>query len=193
MAFYTAADVLTIGTNFYGSFGLYALEKVDGLSASDALVASLVAVPVIVVTVLAIMRAMDTRARGPLFYIGAVLQMLVWLMFLVVPVDAMTLIIAFVVYGFANTLAGEPHYKVWSQESFPTRLRSSAVGVSFGIARITSAIFLVFVPTLLLSGFTTLVVLMVAVTALSGVLGAVFRPRGQGESVEDIDARLTSP
>lgn len=57
--------------------------------------------------------------------------------------------------------------------------------------RIASAIFLVFVPTLLLSGFTTLVVLMVAVTALSGVLGAVFRPRGQGEPVEDIDARLT--
>jgi inositol transporter-like SP family MFS transporter len=72
-------------------------------------------------------------------------------------------------------------------------LRSSAVGLSFGVARIASAVFLIFVPTLLLTGFTTLVVLMVAVTALSGVLGEVFRPRGQGESVEDIDARLTSP
>jgi hypothetical protein len=72
---------------------------VGGLSASDALVASLLAVLVIVVT-------MDTQARGPLFYIGAVLQMLAWLMVLVVPVDAMTLVIAFVVYAFANTLAG---------------------------------------------------------------------------------------
>lgn len=189
IVFYT---LLTMGSNFYGSFGLYALEKVGGLSPSGALEASLVAVPVIVVTALAMMRAMDTRARRPMFSVGAVLQVLAWLALLVLPVGAPTLIGAFVLYGCANTLAGEAHYKVWSQESFPTTLRGSATGLSFGIARIASAVFLIFVPPLLLGGFTTLVVLMVAVTALSGILGVVFQPRTRGESIADIDARLAA-
>jgi inositol transporter-like SP family MFS transporter len=190
IAFYS---LLTIGTNFYGSFGLYALEKVGGLSASSALAASLIAVPVIAVTLLSIMRAMDTRARRPLFFVGAVIQVLSWVLLLIVPVSAATLIVAFVLYGLGTTMAGEAHYKIWSQEIFPTALRSSALGLSFGTARILSAIVLIFIPTLLLTGFTALVVLMIVVTLLSGLLGIIFMPHKQGESIEMIDLEFTAP
>lgn len=182
--------LLTIGTNLYGSFGLYALETVGGLSSSTALVVSLIGVPVILITVLAMMRAMDTTARRPIFIAGAVLTLLAWVFALITPPTALTLVVAFVVYGIGTTMAGEAHYKVWSQELFPTVLRSTALGLSFGVARIASAISLVFVPTLLASGLTGVSILMIVVTAGSGLLGILFMPRTRGESIAQIDARV---
>lgn len=190
MAFYA---LLTIGTNFYGSFGLYALETVGGLPGPTALLVSLIGVPVILITVLAIMRAMDGAARRPIFVVGAVVQVAAWILPLVLPVGAGTLVAAFVIYGIGTTMAGEAHYKVWSQELFPTELRSTALGLSFGVARIVSAISLVFVPTLLASGLAGVSVLMIVVTLGSGVLGIVFMPRTRGESIDAIDARLRLP
>ncbi len=184
--------LLTIGTNFYGSFGLYALETVGGLPPSTALVVSLIGVPVIIVTVLAMMRAMDTAARRPIFVVGAVVQVLAWVFALLVPPSAITLVVAFVVYGIGTTMAGEAHYKVWSQELFPTELRSTALGLSFGVARIASAVSLVFVPTLLASGLAGVAVLMIVVTLGSGLLGILFMPRTRGESIAEIDARTTA-
>ncbi|GGI39014.1 minor myo-inositol transporter IolF [Cnuibacter physcomitrellae] len=182
--------LLTIGTNFYGSFGLYSLETVGGLSPSTALLVSLIGVPVVLLTVLAIMRAMDGPARRPIFVVGAIVQVAAWIVPLVLPAGAVTLVIAFVTYGIGTTMAGEAHYKVWSQELFPTELRSTALGLSFGVARIASAISLVFVPTLLASGLVGVSVLMIVVTVGSGFLGLVFMPRRRGESIEEIDARL---
>lgn len=187
LAFYA---LLTVGTNFYGSFGLYALETVGGLAPATALLASLIGVPVILITVLAMMRAMDSAARRPIFIVGAIVQVLAWVLPFVLPVGAVTLIVAFVIYGIGTTLAGEAHYKVWSQELFPTELRSTALGLSFGVARIVSAVSLVFVPTLLASGLAGVSVLMIVVTVGSGVLGLLFMPRTRGESIEEIDARL---
>ncbi|MGW5113400.1 MFS transporter [Nocardia sp. NPDC004123] len=189
LAFYVT---VTLGTNFYGSFGLYALETVGHLDSSRALTASLLVVPLIAVTVLAMMPLMDTRARTPVFVAGAVTQTLSWAVLLVVDTGAPVLVAAFIAYGIGNTLAGEAHYKLWCQECFPTRLRSTAIGLSFGLARIASAMMLVFVPILLHRGFAVLVAVMVVVTAMSGLVGVTFRPRGRGESIESIDARLES-
>ncbi|GIT78520.1 minor myo-inositol transporter IolF [Leifsonia sp. LS1] len=187
LAFYA---LLTIGTNFYGSFGLYALETVGGLPPASALLVSLIGVPVILITVLAMMRAMDSAARRPIFIVGAIVQVAAWILPLVLPVGAGTLVIAFVTYGIGTTLAGEAHYKVWSQELFPTELRSTALGLSFGVARIASAVSLVFVPTLLAAGLAGVSVLMIVVTVGSGILGILFMPRTRGESIDEIDARL---
>jgi hypothetical protein len=49
---------------------------------------------------------------------------------------------------------------------------------------------LIFIPTLLLTGFTALVVLMIAVTLLSGLLGIMFMPHKQGDSIEMIDSEF---
>jgi len=190
LVFYT---LLTIGTNFYGSFGLYSLETVGGLPPAIALLFSLVTVPIILITVLAMMRPMDSAARRPIFIVGAVVQVAAWLLPLVLPSGAGTLVIAFVTYGIGTTLAGEAHYKLWSQELFPTELRSTALGLSFGVARIVSAVSLVFVPTLLASGLAGVSVLMIVVTVGSGILGIAFMPRSHGESIEAIDAALREP
>lgn len=187
LAFYT---LLTIGTNFYGSFGLYALETVGGLPPAVALLLSLVTVPIILITVVVMMRPMDSAARRPIFIVGGIVQVAAWFLALVLPVGAGTLVIAFVTYGIGTTMAGEAHYKLWSQELFPTELRSTALGLSFGVARIASAVSLVFVPTLLASGLAGVSILMIVVTVGSGILGIVFMPRGRGESIEAIDARL---
>ncbi|MEN0083150.1 MAG: MFS transporter [Leifsonia sp.] len=187
LVFYT---LLTIGTNFYGSFGLYALETVGGLPPAVALLASLVTVPTIIITVLAMMRPMDGPARRPIFVVGAVVQVAAWFLALLLPAGAGTLLLSFVTYGIGTTLAGEAHYKLWSQELFPTELRSSALGFSFGVARIASAASLIFVPTLLASGLAGVSVLMIAVTVGSGVTGILFMPRDRGESIESIDTRL---
>jgi inositol transporter-like SP family MFS transporter len=185
--------LLTIGTNLYGSFGLYTLETIGGLAPATALAVSLIGVPIILLTVIAIMRPMDSAARRPLFIAGAIVQVLAWASLLVLPQGPLSLVIAFVVYGVGTTLAGEPHYKVWSQEIFPTAVRSSALGLSFGTGRIISAISLVFVPTLLHTGLVGITILMIMVTTASGVLGVTFMPRRHGESIAAIDSRSGIP
>jgi inositol transporter-like SP family MFS transporter len=184
--------VLTLGTSVFGSFGLYAIVTVGKVPTSTALLLSLALSPIGLIALLIMMRGMDGGARRILFYVGTGLQVVAWGSLLFVPINVITLVVAFVPYLIGGTIAGEAHYKVWSQEIFPTAVRGSAVGITFGVARILSAVFAVFVPTLILSGFTVLVIILLAVAVVGGVLGILLMPKKIGESITTIDSELTT-
>jgi inositol transporter-like SP family MFS transporter len=77
--------------------------------------------------------------------------------------------------------------KVWTQESFPTLLRSTAQGAIIAVGRFTAAGLAAITPLLLQSGVTTFYLLLTAfnVTGL-GLAWAVFRRR-RGAPVFDIE------
>lgn len=183
--FYVA---ITVASNFVGSFGTYTLVTIGGLPTEQALLASTILLPVPIIGIILIFRTIDTGARRPIFVIGAVIAAASWLVPVVFGPSVLTILVALAGFSFGAILAGEPHYKVWSQELFPTTLRGTAQGLTFGVGRLASAGFTVFVPVLLAADFTTLMLVMVGICAFSGLVGGIFMPRRQNQTLAEIDA-----
>jgi inositol transporter-like SP family MFS transporter len=90
--------------------------------------------------------------RKRLWGIGAVAQIVAFGLFLVLPFSIPIIIVNIVLASLGGTLAGEPFYKVFSQELFPTLLRGTAQGLTFGVARTMLGIWSLFVPVLANAG-----------------------------------------
>ena len=58
---------------------------------------------------------------------------------LVFGVTAVTLVVMGVLGALGGAIAGEPMYKIWSQELFPTSHRSTAQGITIAFARLVAA------------------------------------------------------
>jgi len=182
--------LLCLAATFAGSFGTYLLVSVGGLTIDGAATVALVGVPFALAAVVTVMRLLDTAARRPMFYLGSVLSVGAWLLPIAADGAVWSLVAAILVYTVGAVFAGEPHYKLWSQELFPTLVRGASQGISFGVARLVSSVFLLFVPTLLALDFVVVLWLVTGFTAAYAVLGALFMPRRQNRSIGEIDAEL---
>ena len=83
---------------------------------------------------------------------------------------------------------GEPFYKTWSQEVFPTLLRGTAQGLTFGTARVILGIWSFFVPVLAEVGIRPVALMLTIFLAISGAVGFLFLPNTAGKSLEEIEA-----
>jgi inositol transporter-like SP family MFS transporter len=79
------------------------------------------------------------RARRIMWGVGAVMNVVALAQLLIFPFNTVTAIALITLFGIGAALAGEPFYKTWSQELFPTMLRTTAQGLTFGVARLPSA------------------------------------------------------
>ncbi|WP_406005457.1 hypothetical protein OG440_04200 [Streptomyces sp. NBC_00637] len=77
----------------------------------------------------------------------------------------------------AGTWAGEGLYKVWSQEVFPTGIRSTAQGLTFGAARYVMAGVGLFTPTLVQRAPTLFMTILIALGAVATLIGLLWLPR----------------
>src|SRR5918997_1782227 len=84
-------------------------------------------------------------------------------------------------------LAGEPFYKTWSQELFPTMLRTTAQGLTFGVARFILGIWSFFVPVLAGLSIRPVALILMIFLIISGVVGFLFMPNTAGRSLEEIE------
>lgn len=183
---------ITVASNFVGSFGTYTLVTVGQMPIEQAALAGFVFLPLTIVGIIIVFRGIDTRARRPIFYVGAVVATVSWLVPVLSGPSVPSILIALGGFTFGAIMAGEPHYKIWSQELFPTTLRGTAQGLTFGIGRIASAGFTVFVPVLLAAEFNTLMLVMAGICAFSGIVGALFMPRKQNQTLAEIDASMAT-
>ncbi|MEV7090179.1 MFS transporter [Streptomyces sp. NPDC093085] len=144
----------------------------------------------IVVTVLVFMRHADGSyaTRRVLWGVGAVLQIVAYGLFVVLPFTIPVIVLNIVLFSTGGALAGEAFYKVFSQELFPTLLRGTAQGFTFGVARMVLGVWSFFVPALAQAGVAAVGALLSLFLLVSGVVGVLFMPDTSGKTLELIEA-----
>jgi MFS transporter, SP family, inositol transporter len=128
------------------------------------------------------------RVRRLMWGVGAVMQVIAFVVYLLFPFTVPVIVVNIVLFAVGGALAGEAFYKVFSQELFPTMLRGTAQGVTFGTARTLLGIWSFFVPVLASTGIRPVAGLLTIFLLISGVVGFFFMPDTSGKSLEDIEA-----
>jgi len=128
------------------------------------------------------------RSRRIMWGVGAIMNVVAFAQLLIFPFNTVTAIALIILFGIGAAIAGEPFYKTWSQELFPTMLRTTAQGLTFGIARFLLGIWSFFVPVLAELSIRPVALILMIFLLISGVVGFVFMPNTAGKSLEEIEA-----
>jgi inositol transporter-like SP family MFS transporter len=131
--------------------------------------------------------------RRTMWLVGAIMNVLAYLAFLVLPFAIPVIIANIVLFGIGSAMAGEALYKTVSQELFPTMLRGTAQGLTFGFARLFLGIWSFFVPVLAATGIRPVALLLMIFLLISGIVGYVWMPDTAGKSLEQIEAERAAP
>ena len=180
---------LAAGT--FGVFTPYLLRNLgtQGQAASVALsCAGFVITLVAVVLIFMPFSDRSDRARRIMWGVGALMNVAAVAQLLIFPFNTVSAIALITLFGVGAALAGEPFYKTWSQELFPTMLRTTAQGLTFGVARFLLGIWSFFVPVLAGLSIRPVALILMIFLLISGVVGFLFMPNTAGRSLEDIEA-----
>ncbi|MEV4155627.1 MFS transporter [Nocardia salmonicida] len=176
-----------------GQAGIFMPRVYDSAGVHSAVQQNLLQVLVWACTVAAtyfgFMRYADRVSQRLLYVIGAALGVLAWCV-LVFFTDAgmPTLLVFAVLWGISAGIGAQAFYSLWTSELFATPYRASAQGFMFFVVRSATGLLSYFFPTLLAAtGLTTVGLLLVALLAVALIIGAVFAPRTQGKSLQQIE------
>jgi inositol transporter-like SP family MFS transporter len=136
LIFYTATN---LGANTNGQFGTYLWRNVVGTGVEFASRINLISLFISFIWSYWFMRISDTPKRFTYFQIGAVAIVLMFLVPAVFGFTILTVIISGLLGGVGLGFSFEAIMKVWTQESFPTLLRTTAQGAIITVARIFAA------------------------------------------------------
>lgn len=175
MAFYALTNLVA---NTSGQFGTYIVVTYGGATVGQAALIALPMVPVAVLGYLWFMKIADGPRRFLYFQIGAVLMIVSKLVIVVAGLSLVTYAVSALLAAVGGAFAFEGIMKVWTQESFPTLLRSTAQGAIISVGRFAAAGLAVVTPLILDAGVTTLYVLLTVFNVLGlACAWAVFRRR----------------
>jgi inositol transporter-like SP family MFS transporter len=128
----------------------------------------------VLVTVFVYMRFIDRGSHTGLFSIGVVIQLASTVVLALLPLTTPVALAYVALSGAGGGLGAQAFFPLWSAESFPTRLRSTALGLMFAVVRIVLGIWSLFVPAIAEAGFATLAWLLTAFVAVSALFGLAF-------------------
>ncbi|MGC7098482.1 MFS transporter [Amycolatopsis lurida] len=176
------------GTN--GIFTPYIITTLNAGSQAAGVALSCAGFVIGILATLVFMRLVDRghTMRKKMWAAGSVMQVLAFVAYLVFPFNIPVIIANILLFGVGAAFAGEAVYKIVSQELFPTMLRGTAQGLTFGVARTFLGIWSFFVPTLANAGIGTVAALLAGCLLVSGVVGYFFMPDTSGKSLEQIEA-----
>ncbi|NYI04687.1 MFS transporter [Allostreptomyces psammosilenae] len=179
---------LAAGTN--GTFTPYMIETLGAGSQATSVLLSCASFALVIVGSLAFYMRLADRShqhRRVMWIVGSVMQVAAYGVFLFADFTIPVIIFNVVLFGIGQALAGEAVYKTYSQELFPTMLRGTAQGITFGTSRVILGIWSFFVPTLAATGITTVAAFLTVSLAICAVIG-LFLPNTTGKSLEQVEA-----
>ncbi|MBW1640225.1 MFS transporter [Microbacterium resistens] len=175
LVFYTLTNV---GANTGGQFGTYLAVNVAGISVETNSALGLLTFPIGLLCGLWFMRIVDGAHRMTYFTIGAVILLLGYLTPALLGFSLPTIVAMNVFMGIGGAFAFEGMMKVWTQESFPTLLRTTAQGSIIAVARVVAALLAFVTPSLVAVSPQGLYGVLSAVVAI-GLVVALLAFRGQ--------------
>jgi inositol transporter-like SP family MFS transporter len=120
------------------------------------------------------MRTVDGPSRMTWFLLGGILVIAGQAVPVVFGVNVVSLAAWQILQGVGGAFAGESMWKVWSQELFPTLLRSTAQGAATFFTRMLAAVSALGTPYLIQSGPTTLFVTLTLAVTFTTALGWLY-------------------
>lgn len=178
---------LWAGTN--GFFFPYILRTVGAASQFESVAIQALSFAIGMASIYFVfMRLSDTVNQRTLFIASAVLQVIGMALLALFPLTIPVALLHVFLLQFGGGFGAQSFFQLWSAEMFPTMLRSTAQGLCFAIVRIGLGIFSIFVPMLTATGFTTLAWILTGYLVISGVIGAIWAPRNEGKSLEQLEA-----
>ncbi|KQZ24210.1 MFS transporter [Microbacterium sp. Root553] len=178
LVFYSLTN---LAANTKGQFGTYVNVNVVGLTVQQSSLISLLTLPVSIVLAIWFMRIVDGRRRMLFFGFGVISLTAAFAVPALLGFSLATVLVAQLLFGFGAAFAFEGIMKVWTQESFPTLLRSSAQGAIIAAARVVAAALALWTPMLLSAPRVMYTILAVGVLVGALVAWFAFRSRGRGE------------
>lgn len=186
-----------------GQAGIFMPRVYDSAGVHSAVQQNLLQVLVwgctVAATYFGFMAYADRVSQRLLYVIGAALGVLAWCV-LVFFTDAgmPTLLVFAVLWGVSSGIGAQAFYSLWTSELFATSYRASAQGFMFLVVRSATGLLSYFFPTMLAAtGLTAVGLLLVGLLTVALVIGAVFAPRTQGKTLQEIEieryGRLVPP
>ena len=163
--------IWNLGANTFGQFGTFFWVNLAGSDVQTASLLQLATFPLGVIGALVFMRIVDRPSRWGWIIAGSIINVLAFASPFVLGPSPLSLTILMVLFGIGAAFAGEAVYKVWSQELFPTLLRSTAQGITLAFARIVAALFAFGTPALAVASPSLIFGLLVAFAVISGAIG----------------------
>ncbi|WP_245723742.1 MFS transporter [Paramicrobacterium humi] len=167
-----------LAANTGGQFGSYLLVNAGGVDLQTATLIGLPFIPLGIVGALWFMKIADSSKRFTYFTVGAICWVVSQLVYAVFGISLATAIVAGLVGLVGTTFAFEGIMKVWTQEQFPTLLRTTAQGTIIAIARLFAAALATVTPLLVaLSPNLFYLFLAIVIAVGCGLAWKVFRTR----------------
>lgn len=188
LVYYTLAS---LAISVAGSFGTFVAVNVAGIPVNEYQGWTLLAMPAAIVGAVWFMSVADTRFRMNWFVIGAVGVVVANLVPVVFGFTLPALIVSVVGSTFAGAFCFETIMKVWTQESFPTMMRSTAQGTIYAVARFATAGLNVVTPALLALNPSGVYVGVSIVAALGFLIGWIGFRRATRSSF-DVESELVT-
>ncbi|GAA3719592.1 MFS transporter [Gordonia hankookensis] len=144
----------------------------------------------VLATYFGFMRYADRVSQKALYVFGAALGIVAWIV-LVAFTDSgiATMLIFAILWGVSSGIGAQAFYSLWASEMFATPYRASAQGVMFFVCRCATGLLSYFFPTMLAAtGLTTVGTLLVGLLTIALVIGAIWAPKTQGKTLQQIEA-----
>jgi inositol transporter-like SP family MFS transporter len=166
--------VFNLAANTGGQFGTLLYTEVAHTSVSTAGVVNIVVLAVSFASAILFMRTVDLPSRMTWFVLGGVLAVAGQLVPIVFGVHLVSLAAWQILQGIGGAFAGESMWKVWSQELFPTLLRSTAQGATTFFTRMLAAVAALGTPLLIERGPATLFITLTVAVSFTTALGWLY-------------------
>lgn len=182
--------LVNIAANTSGQFSSYIYVNVAGSTVQVASMINLATLVVSFVMTFVLMRIVDTKHRMKVFAACAILNTGAFLIPALFGIVVPTLALSGLLATIGGAIAGEPMFKVWAQELFPTMLRGTAQGIGIAFTRVVAAVVALWTPLVLEAGPRTLYFFIAAVVGIGCGIG--YFVLGRLPKAEEIAPELSS-